>query len=159
MQQKIIFIAFPVLICTYFMYISYSRDFYRINGIPITIFSEKVILGQYYLGFSTPQTDYIILEPYSIGEVIDFHNEKEFDLYTTSSSPIMNLKNYTCLSVYPRNEFCKKSYKREDIFVLIELYWDFGCFWETITYNDFQGQHRTIIHEGFLQTKQGVASI
>lgn len=50
-KVKIILCVIGITTALYAMLLSYTRDFYYINRIPITIYDNKVILGRFYCGF------------------------------------------------------------------------------------------------------------
>ena len=135
-----------------------TRDFYYINRIPITIYKEKVILGQFYWGFTCPSTDYIILDTYSVGEKIYFYNEKKFDLFTTSS-PEMNMRKYLCSSIYQLGEMSidefEDTHKNENAYMSIDMYWDWGRFWPLIYYRTEDDKIKYIHHSGIFRWSYG----
>ena len=151
---KKILVIIGFLSAFYLLYLLSSRDFYYINGVPITIYREKIILGKLYLGITTPSTDYIILDIFSCGEVFYFYNKTNFDLLT-SSFPEMNLRDFSCMTMYHRgrgdisfDEF-SKTHKIEDAYIYIDMYWDWGYFWPIIYYKSTNGNVNYIHHKGF----------
>lgn len=157
--RTILCIIIGITATLYIVLLSYTRDFYYINGIPITIYENKIIMGNFYCGFSSPETDYVIFKGYSVGEIIYFFNNTEFDIFTTSVTD-MNLKKYACRYVYHIEECSFNDYEEthriEDAYVRIDMYWDWGHFWPSLYYQAKNGEVKYISHKGFCKWNNGV---
>lgn len=152
--SKILLITGGIVGALYLSVLLCTRDFYYINNVPITIYNETVILGRFYCGFTHPATDYIILDTHSVDEELYFYNEKEFDLFT-ASHPKMSLHKFSCKSICHLGETSidefEKSHPKEDAYISMNMYWDWGHFWPLIYYKTKDGKLKCLHHRGFFR--------
>lgn len=158
MKSSKILTIIGMISALYIFFLLCTRDFYYINNIPITIYKKTIILGRFYCGFTHPSTDYVILDTYSVSEELYFFNKKEFDLFT-ASHPKMNMRDYSCKSIYRLGEMSieefRNTHTNENSFININMYWDWGRFWPLIYYKTKEGEMRYIHHIGICRWQYG----
>lgn len=118
----------------YFFY----RHFYIARGVPVTLWHNKIIIGQWYWKFSEPTKNYLEVPAFDVIR-INFLDKTHFvvgDWFAGDSAQVIhNLDGYTCVEYMPlySSGYADK-YPFENSLVEYHFEWGWGRFFPAMRY-------------------------